>query len=80
MPVGRRDRLPPAPVGGGRAQDHHHDGEMIMKMPTAHIPALSLPVNWFSAPVAYGGAANPPRLPIELISPMPPAAAAPVRN
>ena len=32
-----------------------------------------------SAPVAYG-AAKPPRLPSELISPIAPAAAAPVRN
>ena len=47
--------------------------------PTAHIPARLLPVRSDSAPVAYG-AAKPPRLPSELIKPMPPAAAAPVRN
>ena len=47
--------------------------------PTAHIPARLLPVRSDSAPVAYG-AAKPPRLPNELISAIPPAAAAPVRN
>ena len=50
-----------------------------MISPTAHMPARSLPVRSCSAPVAYG-AANPPRLPSELIRPIPPAAAAPVRK
>jgi len=51
----------------------------IITVPTAHIPAFSDPVRSASAPVAYG-ATKPPRLPTELISPIPPAAAAPVRK
>lgn len=53
--------------------------EITIINPTAHIPARAEPSASSSAPVTYG-AANPPRLPTELISPMPPTAAAPVRN
>ena len=50
-----------------------------MHAPATHSPAFSLPVRSLSPPVMYG-AANPLMLPSELISAMPPAAAAPVRN
>ena len=49
------------------------------KNATANNPAVNPPVTSFSYPITYG-ATKPARLPIELISAIPPAAAVPLGN